>query len=282
MNISNAGVLVTGAVGGIGSSIVRQLGRRGAKLLVTDLSSNSLEQLVSELRRSGVRADAVAADVTRDSGRAELADAARRRKVNILVNVAGVNPFGLFEDQTDHEVAAAIEINTIAPMLLCRALLPILRENSPGGILNLGSSFGSIGYPGFAAYSASKFALHGFSEALRRELAGTGVTVQYVAPRATRTRLATDRIRAMNEELKVGMDSPEVVARSVVDALCNGRNETYLGSAERVITRLNGIWPWLIDRAVAKQMPIIRRYAAVGTGAMAPDQDSVVEIPLSG
>lgn len=128
-------------------------------------------------------------------------------------------------------------------------------------VVNVGSIYGSIGYPGYATYSASKFALRGFSEALRRELADTTVDVLYAAPRATRTSMNTSAATALNQALKVGMDDPVDVARAVLDAVQQQRNELYLGWPEKLFVRLNGMLPGVVDRALRKQLPLIRRYS---------------------
>jgi short-subunit dehydrogenase len=110
-------------------------------------------------------------------------------------------------DQLDD---AAIErlfaINAVAPVQLTRALLPTLRSQPGSAILNIGSVFGSLGYPGFTAYSATKFALRGFTEALRRELADSKVGVHYFAPRATRTGMNASAVDRMNAFLEAGAD----------------------------------------------------------------------------
>ena len=96
-------------------------------------------------------------------------------------------------------------------MLLCQGLLPLLRNRPEAAIVNIGSTFGSIGHPGFATYCASKFGLRGFTETLRRELADTEVQVYYVAPRATRTDMNSAAVVQLNEELGNAMDPPDVV-----------------------------------------------------------------------
>lgn len=128
-------------------------------------------------------------------------------------------------------------------------------------VVNIGSTFGSIGYPGFAAYCASKFALRGFSEALRRELADTRVKVMYIAPRATRTSMNEQSVVAMNDELKVAMDEPAWVAAAVVAAIGREREELYLGWPEKLFVRLNSLLPRVVDQALRKQLPIIQRFA---------------------
>ena len=126
------------------------------------------------------------------------------------------------------------------------------------------STESSIGFPGFAAYSASKFAVRGFSEALRRELSDTHVAVHYVAPRATKTALATDRVRAMNAELGVGMDTPQQVAAAILRVLCDERRELLLGAPERLFAKLNALLPALVDRSLQRQLPVVRRHASPG------------------
>jgi short-subunit dehydrogenase len=202
------------------------------------------------------------ADIGSDAGRAALAAAAHELGANVLINAAGINPFGLFTEQTPGDIAKAFAINALAPILLCHALLPGLREQPRAQIVNVGSTFGSIGFPGFAAYSASKFAVRGFSEALRRELADTAVSVHYVAPRATATALATERVRAMNAELGVGMDTPQTVAAEIERVLIEEPRERLIGAQERVFAKLNALFPALVDRSLRRQLAVVRRYAA--------------------
>jgi len=283
MNIEHSNILITGAAGGIGSSTARQLGRAGARLLLTDLRAGPLDELVAELVAAGIDASGVAADVCHSEGRAELAHAAAEHGTSVVINIAGINPFGLFADQSDAEIERAMQINTIAPMLLCRALLPVLERRPEAHIVNVGSVFGSLGYPGFAVYASSKFAIRGFTESLRRELADTPIQLHYVAPRATRTALSTDRICAMNEELKVAMDNPETVAAAIESILRSPRREFYLGRPERIFGLLNALLPGLIDRALKKQLPIIRRYAAPQGGREArPPRTETVKLKIAG
>ncbi|HLF12420.1 MAG TPA: SDR family oxidoreductase [Gammaproteobacteria bacterium] len=266
MNPSNARVLVTGAAGGIGSAIAKQLAKSGATLLLTDLRQEPLDRLATELSKSCVNVTAVAADITAEQGRNAVLASARELCVNVVINAAGVNPFGLLASQASAEIGKTMLINAVAPMLLCQAMIPLLSEREAAHIINVGSTFGSIGFPGFCTYSASKFAIRGFSEALRRELADTHIRVHYVAPRATRTALATDRIRAMNEELKVGMDSPQTVALAIEAVLRTERREFLLGIPERLFAKINGLWPGLVDRSLRNQLSIIKRYATATVG----------------
>jgi short-subunit dehydrogenase len=146
-------------------------------------------------------------------------------------------------------------------MLLVRALLPCLTRLPEAGVVGIGSTFGSLGYPGFAAYSASKFGLRGFLEALAREHADTPLRVQYLSPRATRTALNSVAVDAMNAELGVAVDDADQVAAALLKAIEAGTRRRQLGWPERLFARLNGLLPELVDRALAKQLPTVRRFA---------------------
>ena len=146
-------------------------------------------------------------------------------------------------------------------MQLTRRLLPELRRQPEAWIVNVGSIMGYLGYPGHAAYCASKFALRGFSEALRRELADSPVRVLYLAPRATRTAMNGAGICALNAELGVAMDEPPPWRR-LLALLERPVRERLLGMPERLFARLNQVLPGLVDRALLRQLSTIRRHAS--------------------
>jgi short-subunit dehydrogenase len=181
--------------------------------------------------------------------------------VSLLILGGADARVGLFEHSSVVDVQAQVATNLVAPMLLVRALLPCLMRLPEAGVVGIGSTFGSLGYPGFAAYSASKFGLRGFLEALAREHADTPLRVQYLSPRATRTALNSVAVDAMNAELGVAVDDADLVAASLLEAIESGTRRRQLGWPERLFARLNGALPELVDRALAKQLPIVRRFA---------------------
>lgn len=274
MKLGQCTVLVTGAAGGIASAIASELQAGGARLLLTDLNSDALVAVEERFDLPGDRLCTFAGDITDPFDRSRLVALAGDFGVNVLINAAGLNPFGPLDEQSTSQIELALRVNLLAPILLCQEMLPVLRRGPQGRIVNIGSSFGAIGFPCFSTYSATKFGMHGFSEALRRELAGSSVKVHYVAPRATRTRLVTDRIKAMNEELGVGMDTPEDVARAVARVIESESRECTLGLPERIYAKLNGLLPGVIDRALAKQLPTILRYASNRTDTHIPNDNA--------
>jgi short-subunit dehydrogenase len=177
-----------------------------------------------------------------------------------VINNAGVSHFSLFEKMLPSEITQIIETNLLSQMLLCHAFLPLLKSCPGSEIVNIGSTFGSIGYPGFSAYCASKFGLRGFSEALNRELADQPLSIRYFAPRATNTALNTDKVVAMNKALANEMDSAEQVAEALMAFLENTHHRAFLGWPEKLFVRLNGLLPKMVDQAISKKLDVIKRY----------------------
>lgn len=261
MELKGARILLTGATGGLGRELARQLAGAGASLLLVGRDEARLDALVSGLGGTGVKVERIAADLNRAGDIARIAEVARDFGVNVLVNNAGVNAFGLFEAQAWDDAADVLNTNLLSPMRLTQALLPGLSRQPSAAILNIGSTFGSLPFPGFAAYSSAKAGLRAFSQALRRELADRRVQVVYVAPRAIDTPLNTPTVNALNRELGSHSDTPERAARLIVAALRAGRPETHLGFPERLFAWLNGVLPGLIDRALAGKLASVKRHA---------------------
>lgn len=264
MKIAGSTVLVTGASGGIGGAIARQLARQGANLILVSRDTEKLKDLSRDLQSNGVRVVSLVADLARpDVPCAVVKDALRSiDAIDIVINCAGIQNFGFFVDEATADTAALFHVNVIAPMALVNAVLPHMLERKKGQIVNVGSIFGSIGFPCFSSYSASKFALRGFSEALRRELSGSGIGVTYLAPRFTRTAFNRDTVTRMASAMKMGQDEPHVVAASVINAIEHDGHDRYLGWPERFFVRVNSIWPQLVDRSMASQVEKMRPFAA--------------------
>jgi short-subunit dehydrogenase len=260
MKVRDMRVLLTGASGGIGGAIARRLLAGGAQVLLAGRDLAILHTLMQSLEFAGSRVQAHAADLTKGVDRTALCNVARRWQggINVLINGAGQNPFAMYEDLTAEQIDATLAVNVQAPLHLCRELLPSLKSRESAIIVNIGSVFGAIGHPGYVAYSASKFAVRGFTEALRRELADTRIKVQYFAPRATRTAMNSAAAEEMNARLGVTMDPPERVARELVTLLEGSRRSAVVGWPEKLFVRINALLPGLVDRAMRGQLTLIR------------------------
>lgn len=259
MQLSESRALVTGASGGIGQALVERMCEGGAQLL---LAGRQRELLDAAARRHPGQVTPVCVDLRLPEGRRAIVDAAERFDgLNCVVHAAGVSGFRLLEQQDEEAIASMIALNVTATLQLTSRLVPVLRAAPGALIVNVGSIFGSIGYPGFAVYCASKFALRGFSEALRRELADTRVKVLYVAPRSTRTSMNSASVVAMNERLRVAMDDPAAVASQIAESIRHEREESYIGWPEKLFVRLNNLLPRAVDQALRKQLAVIQHFA---------------------
>lgn len=242
MKISETRVLLTGASGGIGRAMVTALLQAGAQVLGV---SRSPQQNATDLR--WVRADLGSAE-----GIERITQVASGWGANGVVHAAGLPGFGALPQLAPAQMQAVLQANLLAPMLLTQALLPQLLRQPKAQIVFVGSALGRIGLPGFSLYSASKAGLHGFAEALRRELAETSVRVQLLAPRSTRTAFNDATARAYNEATGTASDSPQQVAQALLSLIESEAAERYLGWPERLGVRLNGAFPPLLDGSFKK------------------------------
>jgi short-subunit dehydrogenase len=256
-------VLVTGATGGIGAALVAALMDDGHAVFATGRDPVVLEALRQRYISDSDRLIILPADLTQATDMREVIDLAGtwRGGIDVLINNAGSSLFGNFEGQSPAEISQLIALNLTAPMVLTQALLPTLRRQSSAHLINVGSVFGAIGYPGYAAYCASKFGLRGMTESLRRELADTKIQVHLVAPRATRTAMNNSDVEALNRELGNRTDSPEQVAKIIVQQFTKPSANKVIGFPEGLFARLNALIPSIVDRALHHKLPTIRRYA---------------------
>ncbi len=177
MQLGGRHVLLTGATGGLGRAIARELASHGARLLLTGRRSVALDDLADELGRG---ARGLAVDLGRPGDVEHLA--AEAGQVDVLVANAALPGSGRLASFEPAQIDAALDVNLRAPMQLARALSPAMVERGRGQLVFVSSLSGKAATTGSSVYSATKFALRGFSLALRSELAGTGVGVSCVFP----------------------------------------------------------------------------------------------------
>lgn len=251
--------VLTGASGGIGAAIAERLAPRCALLILVGRNRNALEALAGGLQGCQVRI--VSGDLCEQATLDAIAACARDSGgINLLVNNAGISSFHAFETQPAAAIRAQVETNLVAPMLLTRTLLPLLHAVPAAQVVNIGSVFGSLGYPGFAAYGAAKAGLAGFSQSLRRELADTAVAVRHFSPRATRTAINSAAVNRMNTALRTNEDTPETVADAFMAFLAGTAAERTLGGSERFFVLVNKLLPGIPENAIRKQLGQIRKY----------------------
>ena len=262
MKLSGKRVLLTGATGGIGQHIALELARSGAQLALVARDPARLESLALQTRSLGAICVALPFDLASASGHDELVGraAAGLGGLDILINNAGVQRFGALCDEDPTAVIRLVAINVTSPLLLTRAALRHFPETGGAHLMFVGSTFGAIGFPHFASYSASKFALRGLSEALRRELSDAGVRVSYVSPRATDTAMNSAAVRDLQALTGARVDDPLKVAKAIVAAIEAGSRERQLGWPERLFVRLNALMPRLVDKALVQNSRVAASY----------------------
>ncbi len=235
-------VAITGAAGGLGAPVADLLRKAGAQVIGID-------------RVECPACDAsIVTDLANDAKLQQLAATLATDAPDILINIAGIMHFGLHDSQQDDALALCYRVNLIVPAILARAVAAPMQRRGSGQIVNIGSVLGAIPYPWFAAYSSSKAGLAALSQALRRELAGTGVTVTHINPRAARTPFNNAQVNRFLKITGMKADDPAWVADQIVKAIVSRRDTVSFGFMERIYAALNAVAPKLIDTGLAAQV----------------------------
>ncbi|PKO52135.1 MAG: short chain dehydrogenase [Betaproteobacteria bacterium HGW-Betaproteobacteria-20] len=262
MQLNGKRILLTGATGGIGQPIALLLAAKGARLALVGRSAEKLASLKKTLVANNGEHIGIVADFDITGTAQRVANEAKLAlgDIDILINIAGVLDFVEFQHQPDERIAQMINTNVTALIQLTRAVIPQFLAKNQGHFVFIGSIFGSLGFPHYATYCASKFAVHGFSQALRRELLDAGIGVTYVAPRGIKTAMNDANATAMYEKSGNTMDSPEHVANIVVNALEQEKQEVFVGQPQSLFAWLNGVAPKLVNIGLKKQTALARDF----------------------
>jgi short-subunit dehydrogenase len=177
-------MIITGASSGIGAETARRMARDGLHLTLAARRAERLQGVAKEVEQLGGEALVVQTDVTRDEDLQRMFDATLERwgRVDVLLNNAGVGRGKPLADKTEAEIRADVNVNLIGVIESSRLVLPIMLRQGAGHIINLSSLSGLVASPGATIYCAAKFGVVGFSDALRRELRGSGVHVSMFCP----------------------------------------------------------------------------------------------------
>ncbi len=181
--------LVTGASKGIGRACALRLAEAGANIVIGAKSIDLLEMLKKDIDGLGVESLAEGCDVSRSADCEELVEKSIERfgRIDILINNAGIGFSGKIVDSEPGEVEQMVKVNILGVYFMTRAVLPSMMEREHGDIVNIGSVAAVKYSPNFAMYSATKFAVRAFSEALRNEVQGHNIRVTLVNPGMTKT-----------------------------------------------------------------------------------------------
>lgn len=247
-------ILITGASQGIGRALAAAAVGRGMKVLAAARSLDMLQELKKELPAVEI----VQADVTSAPDRQRMVEAAQNHfgGLDILVNNAGIGATGHFADVAADRLRKIMEVNFFGLTETIRAFLPMLKKGNKPAIVNISSIAGKRGIPARSDYSASKFAVQGFSEALRPELAKDGVDVLVVCPGLTQTNFSHNMIE---QKALVQMDhlrgmTSEDVALHTLRSIEKGKNEVCLTFKGKLLVLISKFFPWLVDMITRKKV----------------------------
>jgi short-subunit dehydrogenase len=254
---------LTGAGSGLGRALAIALANRGAKLALSDIDSKGLEEtarLVGESRSDANGLTTHVVDV-RDAGAVDrFADEARQAHggVDLLLNNAGTCVRARIESISLKDLAFVLDVNLWGVIHGTKAFLPLLRARPEGHIVNIGSVNSFVAFPDNAAYTASKYAVLGWSETLSQELRGSSVRVTCAHPGATRTNIVRNSRGFTSTEIdyfdRLAKMSADYVAERVLRAVERNRDQVIIGNDARFLSWAKRIAPNLLIRKVGEHM----------------------------
>jgi len=248
--------IVTGASSGIGWHLAKQLAETGVEIVANARREDRLHQLAAEIRSAGGSCLTVVGDITSTATRQELIErcTVRLGGLDILINNAGIGAMGRFDEADPDRMRKVFEVNFFAVADLIRQSLPMLKQGNDPIIVNINSVLGHRAVPLKSEYCASKFALHGFSDSIRAELAGNGIDLLLVSPSTTDSEFFAQAIEdktQKNWKLRGAMP-PEIVAAKTIRAIKKGKHEIILTHGGRFIVWLDRLIPGVADRVMAR------------------------------
>jgi NAD(P)-dependent dehydrogenase (short-subunit alcohol dehydrogenase family) len=273
-NLSNQTVVITGASSGIGMATARLAARRGARVVLAARGAHGLRDAENAIRTDGGEVACVVADVAQEGNVRRIAEAALDRfgGFDTWVNNAGVSVYGRIEDVPIEDQRRVFETNYWGTVYGCRVALEHLRQRG-GALINVGSILSERAFPLQGAYSASKHAIKGFTDALRMELMhdGAPVSVTLIKPAAIDTPYIyhARNYLPMRPQNPPPLYAPEVVARAILHTAERPVRELTVGGSGRMLEALDHWLPGLTDRIMAQVLPRAQQ-SRVPAGAPTP------------
>ncbi len=253
-------VVITGASSGIGREAALRFADRGASVVLAARNEEALEEVAGQVRARGGRALVVATDVSLWEQMSHLASeaAARFGRIDTWINNAGISEYATLEDIPIHDMERIIRVNLLGTMYGVKAVLPILKAQGAGTIINVGSGLGVRSIPLQGTYCASKAGVKGFTEALRMELARDhpDIHATLILPAAINTPFY-DRARSrmgVRPRAMPPVYEARAVAEAIVSAAARPLRDVYVGSASKALAVLESVAPALTDRVMARAL----------------------------
>ena len=241
--------IITGAAGGIGSAAARLLAQQGAVLILTDIRNTELQECAETLKGSGAEVLAVELDIREPESWKSLVEKVRKKygRIDILINNAGVIQPGAAEKISQKDIHHQVSVNFLGTINGCRAVLPTMKEQGSGKIVNVASLGGIVPMPGEAVYSATKSAIRGYSLSLHAELRNSPVGITVVCPDSVDTPQLDYELQYDEAVLSFIGDpmKPEKVAKGILKAVRTKRPEVLVPSGMGMFCRIGMAFPKL-------------------------------------
>jgi len=258
-------ILVTGASSGIGEAAARLFAREGYRVSLGARRLERLQALAQEIESAGGQSLAVQADLAKLEDIQTLVRSTLDQfgQVDVLLNNAGFGRLKWLEDLNPvDDVQAQLQVNLIATILVAREVLPHMIERRSGHIINMASLGGYVATPTYTVYSASKFGVRGFTEALRREVGVFGIRVSGIYPGSVRTEFK----KHTGARRKTGRTTPESlrldseeVAQAVLSVVRHPRRELVIPWQMRLSIWMNILFPGIVDRIIENRFTRLER-----------------------
>jgi len=257
VKLKNARVIVTGASQGIGRAIALEFGRRGARVALASRDRPALEEVATSIKAEGGTAVVIPTDVTAEGAVEQMAKEAIRELggIDILVNNAGRGMSATIGDASSADVEALFSLNVLAAAAAIRAVLPIMRAQRSGMIINISSMAGRVVVPRIGYYSASKFALTAIGDALRMEESHRGIKVMNVFPGTTRSNFGENRLGSRGRQAHQVLPpvSAEKVARRIARAVARNQRSVYISwFPDRAGLAANWLAGWAVSAVLRR------------------------------
>jgi short-subunit dehydrogenase len=257
MKISeNSIAVITGAASGIGRALSIRLAELGANLAIADMNENGLQETKQLAEKNGIKITTHIVDVSDKEAMKKFADDVieQHQRVTFLINNAGTTVLGYVEDLSIEDIEWQMNINFWGTVYGVKFFLPVLKEQPRAHIVNLSSIFGLFAPVSQSAYSASKFAVRGFTESLRHELEDTNIKVSTVHPGGVKTQIANnarigegateeDKKIALKKFEKGAITSPEKAAEIIIRGMLKGKPRILVGRDALTVEALLRLFP---------------------------------------
>jgi short-subunit dehydrogenase len=272
-------VLIAGGSRGLGLVIARELAREGALIALGARDADELERAAADIRARGAEVFTVVCDITRKEEVDRMVGAVRERfaHIDVLINNAGTIMVGPMEEMTLADYQDAMNTHFWGPLHTVLAVVPHMKSRGQGRIVNIASIGGKIAVPHLLPYSASKFALVGFSKGLRAELKSDGIAVTTVCPGLMRTGSPENAFFkgkhreeyswfSIADSLPGLTISAETAARQVLNACRNGTAEVVLSIPAKIAVKLDALFPELTSKLLSVTSAVLPEEGGIGTG----------------